>query len=139
MGLRCLVFVVVFFTLAACCNCVTVADSNVMAKDLEADSTRLIDVNGKRNLRAHETNANDEERAFPGVTSLKTLLQKIPHVGHLKTMVKENPALAKANVFVSKRPKLHAASLIVKGQLKPLAIIGAVALTGGYIMYLVKG
>ncbi|ETI46973.1 hypothetical protein F441_08672 [Phytophthora nicotianae CJ01A1] len=107
-----------------------------MVENSAPDSAREIG-NLRRYLKGAKT-TTDEERAFPGVTSLKALVQKIPNVDKLKSMVKANPALANANVFVSKNPRLNAALLVVKGQLKPLAIIGALALTGGYIMYLIK-
>ncbi|KAF1781234.1 hypothetical protein GQ600_5800 [Phytophthora cactorum] len=123
---RCCFLFVVVFALVTCCYSLADAEGIITIKDSALDSTR-----GSKTT-------TDEERAFPGITSLKTLMQKTPHVDKLKSMVKENPALAQANVFVSKRPRLKAALLIVKGQLKPLAIIGALALTGGYIMYLVK-
>ncbi|KAG3105016.1 hypothetical protein PI124_g13886 [Phytophthora idaei] len=136
---RCCFLFVVVFALATCCYSLADAEGIITIKDSALDSTRVIANSGnvRRYLKGSKT-TTDEERAFPGITSLKTLMQKTPHVDKLKSMVKENPALAQANVFVSKRPRLKAALLIVKGQLKPLAIIGALALTGGYIMYLVK-
>ncbi|KAG2780163.1 hypothetical protein JG687_00001287 [Phytophthora cactorum] len=131
---RCLLLVVVF-TLAACCCSLADADGIVIVKASATDSTGAIANSGnvKYYLRDSKKAPTKEER---GITSLT---QNIPFVGKLMTMVKENPALAKAKVMVSKDIRLKGALLIVKGQLKPLAIIAAVALTGGYIMYLVKG
>ncbi|KAL3666188.1 hypothetical protein V7S43_008976 [Phytophthora oleae] len=138
--MRLQLLLVLVFGLASCYS----VAATELSTNLETDSGNAFanDVNVRRYLKGSKMTAieaADEERGFPGVTTMKQLIQKIPFVGTLKTMVKENPALAKANVFVSKHPRVKAATLIVKGQVKPLAIIGAVALTGGYIMYLVKG
>ncbi|KAG1692799.1 hypothetical protein DVH05_024414 [Phytophthora capsici] len=129
--MRLQLLLVLVFGLASCCY-----------SAIDTETTELITSdsdNVKRYLKGNERIVIEEERGFPGVTTVKQLIQKIPGVGPLKTLVKENPALAKANMFVSKRPKLKAATLIIKGQVKPLLIIGAVALTGGYFLYLVKG
>ncbi|KAF4136995.1 hypothetical protein GN958_ATG13801 [Phytophthora infestans] len=135
MHLRCFLLVVIF-TLATCCYSLAVAEEIAMVKNAATDSTRVLPSSGnvRRYLKGSNTMTN-EERAFMGISSLKTLVKRNPHVDKLKSMLKENPALAHANVFVSKRPRLKAALLVVKGQLKPLATL---ALTGGYIMYLVK-
>ncbi|ETI31843.1 hypothetical protein F441_21132 [Phytophthora nicotianae CJ01A1] len=135
MRLRCLLLVVIFTLVAFCCSIVD-ADGVIIVKASAADPTGAFTVNSvnvkhylKGNKKASTTLA-DEER---GIT------QKIPFVNKLKAMVKANPAVTKAKVMMDKDIRLKGAYLIVKGQMKPLAIIAAVALAGGFIMYLVKG
>ncbi|EEY53192.1 uncharacterized protein PITG_06826 [Phytophthora infestans T30-4] len=130
---RCLLLVVVF-TLAACCCRLASADRVIIVKSSATDSTGGNVKFYLKNSKKASTEQAVEER---GITS--SLTQKIPFVNKLKAMVKENPAVVKANVMMDKDIRLKGAYLVVKGQLKPLAIIAAVALAGGYIMYLVKG
>lgn len=145
MRLRCFLLVVVFI-IAACCCSLADADGIIMVKNLATDSNRVVTNDGnvkRRYLKGSKTTAEDEERGFLGITNLKTLLEKVPYLDKLKSLVRKNPELGKAKVVAVKGPteysKRQAALAIVKGQLKPMAIIAALALAGGYIAYLVKG
>ncbi|POM72248.1 Putative RxLR effector [Phytophthora palmivora] len=138
MRLRCFVLVLVF-TFAVSCYDVSDANENAVIKNPESDSSRVVasESNVKRYLKGNKMTAvADEERALTGFTSLKALFQRFPTLD--KNLIMQNPAFSNAKVYVSKHPRLKAAVTIVKGQLKAVAIIAAIALTGGYIAYLIK-
>jgi hypothetical protein len=80
----------------------------------------------KRYLKGVKMDDKVEKRRLAGISTL---------LGKLKEL---SPDLSKVSTLVVKGPKTKAAVSILKKQLKALAVIGAIAVTGGFIVYLVK-
>ncbi|CAI5708396.1 unnamed protein product [Hyaloperonospora brassicae] len=110
--------------------------------------------------------AEDEERALnpDHIVKLETASERVPFATNFKQFVNKhfqfgdgksvaNAAKAatgdaktgtdQAKAVAAEAPKeftkLEAWKIIMKGQVKPLTIIAAIALAGGYVVYLVKG
>ncbi|TDH72887.1 hypothetical protein CCR75_009455 [Bremia lactucae] len=62
----------------------------------------------------------------------------IPFYGKIKAKVNELPLVAKFNAKLDSNLSLKGIKLIIESQLKALAIIGVIALVGGFIMYKIK-
>ena len=83
-----------------------------------------------------------EERAslVSSVTELEALLKKVVSPERFTTIMGKKPELEKVEpVKEQEYTKREAWKIIAKGQVKPIAIIAAISLVGGYIAYLVKG
>ncbi|KAI9921128.1 hypothetical protein PsorP6_000925 [Peronosclerospora sorghi] len=91
-----------------------------------------------------------EDEARASLSDVTSLLQKIPNTENLRTsFFQKKPAVVtdtsskkgkdQGDKGYEEVTKLEAWKIVIKGQLKPLAIIAAIALIGGYIAYLVNG
>ena len=82
-----------------------------------------------------------EERAslVSSVTELEALLKKVVSPERFTTIMGKKPEAKVEPVKEQEYTKREAWKIIAKGQVKPIAIIAAISLVGGYIAYLVKG
>ncbi|CAI5715554.1 unnamed protein product [Peronospora destructor] len=136
----------VVFILACCdSHATTNSDGIVPVKKQETGFTTSGNVN--RYLRGSKTIGNKaeevEERGSPiaSITELETLLKKVVSPERFNTIMGKNPELENVKVVTVKKEytKLDGWKAIAKGQVKPVAIIAAISLAGGYLAYLVKG
>ncbi|CAI5723116.1 hypothetical protein KXD40_000559 [Peronospora effusa] len=126
-----------------CCYSHATSDSIVPIKKQEMGVTNRSNV--KCFLRGSKTIVNKveevEERGSPvaSITELETLLKKVVSPERFNTiMAKKKVKLENAKVE-KEYTKLEAWKIIAKGQVKPVVIIAAISLLGGYLAYLVKG
>uniref|UniRef100_A0AAV1TYR2 Uncharacterized protein n=1 Tax=Peronospora matthiolae TaxID=2874970 RepID=A0AAV1TYR2_9STRA len=129
------------------------SDQNIEAMD---DSSVNLFLKDSKELKAE---LKDEARAVTAgdTFNFKILFEKIPYAEQLKYFLSGKPqpdkvkgatntvkdATDAAKAATAEIPKeytkLEAWKIILKGMVKPLVIIAAMALAGGYIAYLVKG
>ncbi|KAL8014118.1 putative WW domain-containing protein [Plasmopara halstedii] len=95
-------------------------------------------INSRSNLKQHFRSSNiivdglvDEER---GTSFMKKLEENIPFVGKVKTKIKENPTVVEANAKLAKHETLKAWITVIKDQLIAIALIAAMAVSGGLII-----
>ncbi|CAH0480476.1 unnamed protein product [Peronospora belbahrii] len=129
----------------ACCNDFANSDDTfVPVKNQDINS--MEDSNVKRYLKGSTTSvtASNFEERVPHVdaTDFK-IAEKLTTSEKLKSITATESEVNKVKIVVLKDPateytKLEALKIVAKAQVKPVAIIAAVAIVGGYVVYLVK-
>ncbi|KAF1774374.1 hypothetical protein PC129_g7687 [Phytophthora cactorum] len=123
----------VVFILAACCHSLANAELASQKKNPETSYNYELTAaeNVKQYLKHIKKATAEEERAFPGATQLRGFFEKVAQGSNAKI------AVDKVKQVLHKDTR-HASVSVAISLLKMLAVVGAISVASGYIVYRVS-